>query len=158
RKQIAERKNIDLNIFAIANSQSVCFNNNAFDENWKNEFNTPKLNTLSSIIDYVKEHHLENLILVDNTAAQSLPKRYTEFINNGFDIVSSNKIANTLSFDFYRDLRKTLKKNQKEYLYETNVGAGLPLIDNIKLLHVSGENITKIKGVFSGTLSFIFNK
>lgn len=72
-------------------------------------------------------------------------------------MVSSNKIANTISYAFYKELRQTLQKNHKEYLYETNVGAGLPLIDTIKLLHLSGENITKIKGVFSGSLSYIFN-
>jgi len=55
------------------------------------------------------------------------------------------------------NLRNNLSKNEKTYLYETNVGAGLPLVDTIKLLHHSGENITKIKGVFSGTLSYIFN-
>lgn len=157
RKQIAERKLIDINIFAIANSTSVYFKNDGFDENWEDVFEKPQPNSLSSILEYAKNHHLENLILVDNTASSSLPNRYQEFINNGFDVVSSNKIANTLSFSFYKNLRETLKKNQKEYLYETNVGAGLPLIDNIKLLHLSGENITKLKGVFSGTLSFIFN-
>ena len=157
RNQIADKKLIDINIFAIANSKSVYFNNNGFTENWQDVFEKPQPNSLSSIFEYAKEHHLENLILVDNTASESLPKRYEEFINHGFDIVSSNKIANTLSFEFYKNLRNTLKRNQKEYLYETNVGAGLPLIDNIKLLHLSGENITKIKGVFSGTLSYIFN-
>ncbi|MBS7321572.1 MAG: bifunctional aspartate kinase/homoserine dehydrogenase I [Myroides sp.] len=158
RKQIANRKNIDLNIFAIANSESVYFDPTGFKEDWNNLFLKSNPNNLSSIIDFAKENHLENLILVDNTAAASLPNRYEEFISNGFDIVSSNKIANTLSFSSYQKLRDILKKNQKQYLYETNVGAGLPLIDNIKLLHLSGENITKIKGVFSGTLSFIFNK
>lgn len=158
RKQIANRKNIDLNIFAIANSESVYFDPTGFKEDWNNLFLKSNPNNLSSIIDFAKENHLENLILVDNTAAASLPNRYEEFISNGFDIVSSNKIANTLSFSSYQKLRDILKKNQKQYLYETNVGAGLPLIDNIRLLHLSGENITKIKGVFSGTLSFIFNK
>ncbi|NNK76000.1 MAG: bifunctional aspartate kinase/homoserine dehydrogenase I, partial [Maribacter sp.] len=62
-----------------------------------------------------------------------------------------------LGFDYYRLLREELAKHQKQYLYETNVGAGLPLIDTIKLLHLSGENITRIKGVFSGSLSYIFN-
>ncbi|MEG1026958.1 MAG: bifunctional aspartate kinase/homoserine dehydrogenase I, partial [Flavobacterium sp.] len=157
KNQIAERKNIDLNIFAIANSHSVYFSTNGFNADWQDQFNTPQPNSLSSIVEYSKEHHLENLILIDNTAAESLPNRYNDFIDNGFDIVSSNKIANTLSFEFYKNLRENLKKNQKQYLYETNVGAGLPLIDNIKLLHLSGENITKIKGVFSGTLSYIFN-
>ncbi|SFN41060.1 aspartate kinase [Paenimyroides ummariense] len=157
KNQISERKNIDLNIFAIANSHSVYFSTNGFNTNWQDQFNIPQPNSLSSIIEYAKENHLENLILIDNTAAESLPNRYNDFIDNGFDIVSSNKIANTLSFEFYKNLRENLKKNQKQYLYETNVGAGLPLIDNIKLLHLSGENITKIKGVFSGTLSYIFN-
>src|SRR5690606_7876799 len=78
-------------------------------------------------------------------------------IKQGFDLVSSNKIANTLDFERYRAIRSCLDQNQKQYLYETNVGAGLPLIDTIKLLHLSGENITRIKGVFSGSLSFIFN-
>ena len=82
---------------------------------------------------------------------------YFKFVENGFDLVSSNKIANTLRYDYYRLLRDELIKNQKQYLYETNVGAGLPLIDTIKLLHLSGENITRIKGVFSGSLSYIFN-
>jgi len=72
-------------------------------------------------------------------------------------LISSNKVANTLSYGFYKEIRKALAENQKNYLYETNVGAGLPLIDTIKLLHLSGENITKIKGVFSGTLSYLFN-
>jgi homoserine dehydrogenase len=75
----------------------------------------------------------------------------------GFNLVSSNKIANTLNFDYYELVRKNLAEHQKQYLYETNVGAGLPLIDTIKLLHLSGENITRIKGVFSGSLSYIFN-
>lgn len=157
KNQIAKRKNIDLNIFAIANSTSVYFNADGFGEEWKNVATQQNPNGLTSIIDFAKDNHLENLILIDNTAATSLPNRYIEFIENGFDVVSSNKIANTLSFDFYKNIRQTLAKNQKEYLYETNVGAGLPLIDTIKLLHLSGENITKIKGVFSGTLSYLFN-
>ncbi|MBA5792907.1 bifunctional aspartate kinase/homoserine dehydrogenase I [Flavobacterium sp. xlx-214] len=157
KKQIAKRKNIDLNIFAIANSTSVYFNADGFGEEWKVVATQQNPNGLTSIINFAKDNHLENLILIDNTAATSLPNRYIEFIENGFDVVSSNKIANTLSFDFYKNIRQTLAKNQKEYLYETNVGAGLPLIDTIKLLHLSGENITKIKGVFSGTLSYLFN-
>ncbi len=158
KDQISKRKNIDLNIFAIADSKSIYFSSNGFNKNWQEHFKKTQPHSLSTIINYAKEHHLENLILIDNTAAASLPNCYNNFISNGFDIVSSNKIANTLSFDFYKNLRENLKTNQKQYLYETNVGAGLPLIDNIKLLHLSGENITKIKGVFSGTLSYIFNR
>ena len=79
-------------------------------------------------------------------------------VANGFHLISSNKIGNTLALESYQNLRETLAFYKKEYLYETNVGAGLPLIDTIKLLHLSGENITRIKGVFSGSLSYIFNE
>ena len=95
--------------------------------------------------------------MVDNTASKDFVKHYDFFVENGFDVVSSNKIYNTLPISQYRNLRKSLEKNNKQYLYETNVGAGLPLIDTIKLLHLSGENITRIKSVFSGTLSYVFN-
>ena len=113
--------------------------------------------TLEDIVQYAQNHHLENLIAIDNTASGSFVGHYEDLIAAGFDMVSSNKIANTLGIDFYRGIRKALRKNQKQYLYETNVGAGLPLIDTIKLLHLSGENITRIKGVFSGSLSYVFN-
>lgn len=112
---------------------------------------------IEDIIAFAKQYHLENLIAVDNTASNTFVEQYELLIEHGFDLVSSNKIANTLSFEKYKSIRKCLDKNQKQYLYETNVGAGLPLIDTIKLLHLSGENITRIKGVFSGSLSYIFN-
>jgi aspartokinase/homoserine dehydrogenase 1 len=72
--------------------------------------------------------------------------------------VAANKKANTLHFDFYSELRRNLKKCDKDFLYETNVGAGLPVVQTINDLHFSGEKITKIRGVFSGSLSYIFNR
>lgn len=155
---IEKRKNIALNVFAIANSKKVLLNNNGINSDWKTTLeNTGLEYTVADVVKYAREHHLENLIAIDNTASATFVGNYSYLIENGFDLVSSNKIANTLSYDFYKELRKTIDKNQKNYLYETNVGAGLPLIDTIKLLHLSGENITKIKGVFSGSLSYLFN-
>tara|TARA_R110002051_G_scaffold325678_2_gene430130 strand:- start:46063 stop:49446 length:3384 start_codon:yes stop_codon:yes gene_type:complete len=155
---IEERKGIQLNVFAVANSKKVLLNNKGISKNWKaNLAENGMAYTLDTLIEFAKEHHLENLIAVDNTANKTFVSTYHTMIANGFDLVSSNKIANTLSIDFYQELRAELLKNQKQYLYETNVGAGLPLIDTIKLLHLSGENITQIKGVFSGSLSYIFN-
>ena len=155
---IERRKGIDLRIFAIANSKTVLLNPHGISKNWQADITSNgKPYTLKTVFDFAQAHHLENLIAVDNTASDEFAIQYAEFISNGFDLVSSNKIANTLGFDAYRQLRRELEKNQKQYLYETNVGAGLPLIDTIKLLHLSGENITRIKGVFSGSLSYIFN-
>lgn len=158
-KDIETKKGIKLNIFAIANSKKVLLNKSGINQDWKNALQNEAQNySIDEVISYAKEHHLENLIAIDNTASKVFVTNYISLAQNGFDLISSNKVANTIDFEFYKKLRKTLKDNQKEYLYETNVGAGLPLIDTIKLLHLSGENITKIKGVFSGTLSYLFNQ
>ncbi|MEN2414078.1 bifunctional aspartate kinase/homoserine dehydrogenase I [Flavobacterium mesophilum] len=155
---IEKRKDVKLNVFAIANSKKLLLNKNGVTSNWKNDIETKgQAYTLNDIIAYANEYHLENLIAVDNTASATFVENYIPLVESSFDLISSNKVANTLSYGFYKELRKALAENQKNYLYETNVGAGLPLIDTIKLLHLSGENITKIKGVFSGTLSYLFN-
>ena len=155
---IATRKGVDLNVFAVANSRKLLLNKKGIPKSWKSAMEAKGVTyEVEDIFKYAKEHHLENLIVVDNTASQDFVAHYFDFVENGFDLVSSNKIANTLGFDYYQLLREELVKNQKQYLYETNVGAGLPLIDTIKLLHLSGENITRIKGIFSGSLSYIFN-
>ena len=157
-KNIEERKGINLNVFAVANSKKVLLSKKGIGEDWTSKLGEKgKLYELKDIFEFAEKHHLENLIAIDNTANQAFVSHYIDFVENGFDLVSSNKIANTLGFDYYKNLREILTKNQKQYLYETNVGAGLPLIDTIKLLHLSGENITRIKGVFSGSLSYIFN-
>ena len=157
-KAIKERKQLDLRVFGIANSRKVLLNEKGITKNWKKNIQTKgKPYALQDIFEFAKRHHLENLIAIDNTASTDFVANYFELVENGFDLVSSNKIANTLGFDYYQLLREELNRNQKQYLYETNVGAGLPLIDTIKLLHLSGENITRIKGVFSGSLSYIFN-
>ncbi len=157
-KTIQKRKGIDLNVFAVANSRKILLNKKGVPKNWKSAIEDKGIPyEVKDVIAYAKENHLENLIVVDNTANSEFVAHYFEFVENGFDIVSSNKIANTLGFDYYQLLREELDKHQKQYLYETNVGAGLPLIDTIRLLHLSGENITGIKGVFSGSLSYIFN-
>ncbi|MAU17301.1 MAG: bifunctional aspartate kinase/homoserine dehydrogenase I [Muricauda sp.] len=158
KNSIEERKSIDLKVFAVANSKKVLLDASGIGADWKKRLEKEgRPFQIEDITAFAKKHHLENLIAVDNTASKTFVEEYESLIENGFDLVSSNKIANTLSFEKYKSIRKCLDKNQKQYLYETNVGAGLPLIDTIKLLHLSGENISRIKGVFSGSLSYIFN-
>ena len=156
---VLERRKIQLNVFAVANSKKVLFTKNGVSKNWKQDLleKGDENASIKNIIEFAKTHHLENLIAVDNTASVNFVSNYIPLIEAGFDLVSCNKIANTLSFEFYKEVRAKLKEHKKQYLYETNVGAGLPLIDTIRLLHESGENITKIRGVFSGSLSYLFN-
>ena len=160
QKNIEDRKGIHLNIFALANSKKVWFPKNELTTQWEDKFTDAQASktTIQSVLDFAQTHHLENLIAIDNTASSEFVHQYIPLIENGFDLISSNKLANTGSLDYYQNLRQVLKKQHKTYLYETNVGAGLPLIDTIKLLHDSGENITRIKGIFSGSLSFLFNQ
>ncbi|MEO1010675.1 MAG: bifunctional aspartate kinase/homoserine dehydrogenase I [Bacteroidota bacterium] len=156
--KIEKRKGIDLNVFAIANSKKLLLRKQGIPKAWKSSLKAQGVTyEIADVFQFAKRNHLENLIAVDNTASEDFVVHYFDFVENGFDLVSSNKIANTLGYDYYQLLRDELAKHQKQYLYETNVGAGLPLIDTIKLLHLSGENITRIKGVFSGSLSYIFN-
>ena len=158
KDDIEKRKGINLNVFAIGNSRKLLLNKKGVDKNWKQVIESSSLeSSIQHVIDFAKTHHLENLIAVDNTASSGFYTNYVPLVEAGFDLVSSNKIANTISHQFYTDLRAKLKEQNKQYLYETTVGAGLPLIDTIKLLHESGENITRIRGVFSGTLSYLFN-
>jgi len=159
KQDILKRRNININIFALSNSKKLLLNKDGIDTNWSEGLQqvTKEGFTINDVIGFARNNHLENLIAVDNTASRDFILNYIPLAENGFDLVSSNKIANTVEFSFYKELRKSLKRNEKNYLYETNVGAGLPLVDTIKLLHHSGENITRINGVFSGSLSYLFN-
>jgi aspartate kinase len=157
---IERRKEIRLHIFAIASSKKLLLNKQGIEGNWRETFAEADDNgyDINTLISYAKANHLENLVAIDNTASAEFIHNYSTLVEKGFDLISSNKIANTVGFDFYKALRYTLKKHKKTYFYETNVGAGLPLIDTIRVLHESGENIVRIRGVFSGSLSFLFNK
>ena len=155
---IAKRKDIILNVFAVMNSEKALINSEGIKKDWNKQFKDegePWM--IPGLIDYAQSNNLKNLIAVDNTGSDSFVDYYPDLVKAGFNLVSSNKHSNTRDLKFYKELRSLLEIHGREYLYETNVGAGLPLIDTIKLLHHSGENITRVRGVFSGSLSYIFN-
>lgn len=159
QKFFLEKRNIDLRFPIITNSTLAFFEKDGIKNQWEANFAQSAIPfRIEDIIEYVKEQQLENLIAVDATASSDIIKNYIPLIQNGFDIVAANKKANTLHFYFYKELRRNLKKYDKTFLYETNVGAGIPVVQTINDLHFSGEKITKIRGVFSGSLSYIFNR
>ncbi len=159
-KQIADynkKSQHKLNVFCIANSTLALFQERAA-EGWSSNFETQAYAyNLDDVYAFAKAHAYENLLAVDVTASPNFVENYIALVENGFHIVTANKIANTVSYKFYQELRTALELNNKKFLYETNVGAGLPIIDTIKNLHNSGEEIHKIRGVFSGSLSYLFN-
>ncbi len=147
-----------LNVFAIANSSVAILQENGAVDQWATNFeNCAGSYTIEDVYAFAKAKNYHNLIAVDVTASPDFVNHYINIVDNGFHIVTANKIANTLSYEFYKDLRDRLETRNKQFLYETNVGAGLPIIETIKNLHASGEEIHKIRGVFSGSLSYLFN-
>jgi homoserine dehydrogenase len=159
QKFFLQKRNIDVRFPIITNSTLAFFEKEGVKNEWEADFAQSAIPfKVEDIIAYAQAHRLENLIAVDATASLDLVKNYISLIENGFNIVAANKKANTLAYDFYEELRDVIKNYDKSFLYETNVGAGLPVVQTISDLHFSGEEITKIRGVFSGSLSYIFNR
>ena len=158
RSKIANASQIEINIAVLVNSKIAFYTKNVLNNSWETDFKTfgyPYI--LAHIFNHVKREKLTNLIAIDATASEDFVKNYKVLIRNGFHIVAANKTANTLSDVFYKELRADLKLHEKQFLYETNVGAGLPVIKTVQDLYASGEEVTKIRGIFSGSLSYIFN-
>lgn len=148
----------EINFPVVLNSTTAFFETKGVKSSWEADFkNFGVPYKLQDIIEYVKKNEYDNLIAVDATASEELVQNYGRLIRNGFHVVAANKIANTLSSEFYDTLRQELLVLEKHFLYETNVGAGLPVVETLKSLHAAGEKVTKVRGVFSGSLSYIFN-
>lgn len=158
KSQLEEQQGISLNIPVVLNSKLVFFQRNGISGSWESDFERFSVPyKIQDVIDFVKEEKFQHVIAIDATASESFVQNYIPLVQNGFHIVAANKIANTLSSAFYGNLRKELHKYHKHFFYETNVGAGLPVIQTIQNLRNSGENVQKVRGVFSGSLSYIFN-
>ncbi|MFT4032902.1 MAG: bifunctional aspartate kinase/homoserine dehydrogenase I [Siphonobacter sp.] len=152
-------RNIKIRLIAVTNSRKMLFDEGGISkEHWQDrlEQNGEAAN-MGSFVERVKELNLPNSIFVDCTANKSIVSSYEGLLEASVSIVTPNKTANAASYDEYvRRHHMALKKGVK-FLYETNVGAGLPIINTIQGLIASGDRFLKIEGVFSGTLSYIFN-
>jgi homoserine dehydrogenase len=159
QKIFLEKRNIEIRFPIITNSTLAYFKKEGVNEQWESNFRQAAIPyRIEDIIEFVTFQNLKNLIAVDVTDSEELIKNYIPLLQNGFDIVAANKNANILHTDFYKELRRNLKKHNKTFLYETNVGSGFPVVQTIRDLHYSGEKIIRIRGVFSDSLSYIFNR
>lgn len=154
-----QSKNVDFHFPIITNSTVAFFEKEGVGYAWETNFRELAVPfRVEDIIEFAKENEFENLIAVDATASDELIGHYNTLIENGFNIVAVNKKANTLPIDLYKQLRENLKKYDKEFLYETSVDTGFPVLQTLRDLYYSGEKITKIRGVFSDNLSYVFNR
>lgn len=154
-----EKYGVELRFPIITSSRIAFFENEDAINTWESNFTQLTIPfKIEDIIRYTKKQGLENLIAIDATSGSELVRSYISLMKNGFNIVAANKTANIVHQDFYNEIRRNLKRFDKEYLYETSLSAGLPVVNTLRDLHHSGENITKIRGVFSSSLSYIFNR
>ncbi|MDW8844682.1 bifunctional aspartate kinase/homoserine dehydrogenase I [Erwinia sp. MMLR14_017] len=155
-----KNKHIDLRVCGIANSKALLTNVHGIPlENWKESLakaNEPF--NLGRLIRLVKEYHLLNPVIVDCTSSQAVADQYADFLAEGFHVVTPNKKANTSSYNYYQQMRAAAAKSRRKFLYDTNVGAGLPVIENLQNLLNAGDELLRFSGILSGSLSYIFGK
>ena len=153
-------KHIDLRVCGVANSRALLTNVHGLNlEHWRDELAEAKeAFNLGRLIRLVKEYHLLNPVIVDCTSSQAVADQYADFLREGFHVVTPNKKANTSSLDYYHQLRHAASSSRRKFLYDTNVGAGLPVIENLQNLLNAGDELLHFSGILSGSLSFIFGK
>ncbi len=149
----------DVRVVGVANSQRCALSVTGIPlHRWREELaqSTRPMNPLA-LAEAIARLELTNAVLVDCTASPDVVDAYPAFINANMHIITPNKRANVLPWKRYRALMSLLERRQKYFLYEANVGAGLPIISTLRDLVASGDRVHKVEGIFSGTLSYLFN-
>lgn len=160
QKEELKKEKIYICIHGIANSKKFLFKKDEIClDKWEKRLNLSKEKfNFDKFIEWKNNNFFRNPVIIDCTASQNITKHYINFLSNGFHIITSNKQSNTNNYQLYKKIRETAFLNKKKFLYETNVGASLPVINNLKYLIKTGDKLIKFRGILSGSLSFIFGK
>ena len=160
QQQFLQQRNVRLTVYGIANSKALLLDGQGIDlSNWQTRIAEQKAQfNLATLTQFVQEHHLTNPVLIDCTSAEPVAMQYADFMAAGFHVVTPNKKANTASLDYYRELRSVAQQNRRRFLYETTVGAGLPVIDTLQGLLNAGDELMAFEGILSGSLSYMFGE
>ncbi|WP_185866698.1 bifunctional aspartate kinase/homoserine dehydrogenase I [Blattabacterium cuenoti] len=159
KNYLLEELKLQVRVIGLANSKKMYFDDNGINLlQWKNNLNEKghKMN-IYSFMEEVWKFNLRNSLFVDNTASEEMAMTYEKFLQNGIGVITCNKIACSSDYDHYKRLKTLSRHFQAPFLFETNVGASLPVISTLNDLINSGDKIKKIEAVLSGSLNFIFN-
>ena len=149
---------LQIRIAGIANSKKMAFNEKGIDlNNWKDILQEGEEMKLETFIERIQNKNLRNAVFVDVTANEEIAKSYEEFLKKSIAVVACNKIACSSSYEYYKKLKKVSQEFNTHFLFETNVGAGLPVIGTLNDLIRSGDKVQRVEAVLSGTLNFVFN-
>ena len=156
---LKENLRLKFRVIAISNSRKMILSEKNINlKNWKETLNESDSKADRELFfTHVKKLNLRNSIFIDNTASKIIAQEYDRYLNNNIGVVTCNKIAAADELKNYLNLKKISRKFGSPYLFETNVGAGLPIIDTLNNLIASGDQIIKIQAVLSGSLNFVFN-
>ena len=162
---LRSRRGIDLRVRGIMNSRKLILDDRQLVlEGWHDQLSASTTEAgetgeadLERFVNHVHAAHLPHAVLIDATASAELPLHYESWLARGINIITPNKKGNAGPLASYRSLHDAARKYQRYFLYETNVGAGLPIIHTLRGLIETGDEIIRIEGVLSGTLSYIFN-
>jgi bifunctional aspartokinase / homoserine dehydrogenase 1 len=158
RKYLKENLKINLRVVGLSNSRKMIFNEEGIDlSDWKVQLVNGENATLESFFEKVKSLNLRNSIFVDVTANKDVAELYAKYLRQSIGVVACNKIACSSDYENYKLLKRLSLKYNAPFLFETNVGAGLPIIQTLSNLIASGDKITSIHAVLSGSLNFVFN-
>ena len=158
-EELKRHRGIDLRVRGILNSRKMILADQHLAlERWRDDLSAgSERGDLEKFINHVNAAHLPHAVVIDATTSAELTSHYESWLAKGINIITPNKKSNAGPWPAYRSLRETARKHQRYFLYETNVGAGLPIIQTLRGLVDTGDEIIKIEGVLSGTLSYIFN-
>lgn len=155
---LLEHLNLQLKVVGIATSKKMLLNEEGIDlNNWKEQLQQSSSNGLNNFIEIIINKNLRNSVFVDVTASIEVASVYSQLLQKSIAVVACNKIAASSPYKNYHQLKLLAKEFNASYLFETNVGAGLPVIGTLNDLIKSGDKINKIQAVLSGTLNFVFN-
>lgn len=156
---LKQKRRLQLNVVGIANSRHSIFNPEGLDlNNYREELERSVHSSSAEFIDEIVRMNMYNSVFVDCTASQQIADYYMDLLNHNISVIAANKIAASSNYDNYIALKNTALFRGVKFRFETNVGAGLPIISTINDLLNSGDKILKIEAVLSGTLNFIFNE
>ena len=158
KKFLKENLKINVRVVAVSNSRKMHFDEEGIHlKEWKSLLENGESANKEAFISNVKALNLRNSIFVDITANESVSQTYNQYLQQNIAVVTCNKIACSSAYENYSSLKQLSRKFNAPFLFETNVGAGLPIIDTLKHLIASGDKVNKIQAVLSGSLNFIFN-
>ncbi len=151
--------NVDLRLRGIAGSRSMWLEQTAMDlGRWRERVQAAGEDTdLERFAEHVQAAHLPHAVIIDCSASPDVASRYAHWLAQGIHVVTPNKKANSAEFGYYQHLRQARRLAGAHYLYEATVGAGLPVIQTLRDLRETGDEIRRIEGIFSGTLAYLFN-